>query len=67
MSPGGSGRWGGIRSKSRRPARCIIIGTAGTRGASRHGANGVIIGTLPGILFRVRPECVRGVNFKQRF
>jgi hypothetical protein len=23
MSPGGSGRWGGIRNESQRPARCI--------------------------------------------
>ena len=45
----------------------LIIGAVGTRGASCCGVAGVILGTLPGILFRVRHECVRGVNFKQRF
>ncbi len=45
----------------------LIIGAAGTTGASRHGVTGVILGTLPRILFCVRRECVHGVNFKQRF
>ncbi len=45
----------------------LIIGAAGTRGASCHGATGVILGTLPGILFCVCHVCVHGVNFKQCF
>jgi hypothetical protein len=45
----------------------IVIGGGGRFAIKSFGAVGVMIGTLPGMLFCVCWECVRFVNFNLRF